>query len=279
MHTYQTVPTQFIDANGTKLAYRRLGKAGGVPLVFFQHFTGNLDNWDPKVVDAFAADREVILFNNAGVASSEGEVAETYEAMAVHGVNLIKALGLTKVDLLGFSMGGGVAQVIALEHPDLVRKVILVGIGPRNGEGMQEMTPEAQAAFTKQRDVADEIWLDVLFSPSESSQAAGRRFLDRIRARTDRDAAVSDKVAPVQLAAIGAWAQPKGERFAYLKQIKHPVLVVNGNNDIIVPTINSYILQQNLPNATLILYPDSNHGSQYQYPDQFTAAATRFLND
>jgi pimeloyl-ACP methyl ester carboxylesterase len=257
-----------------------LGKPGGVPLVMFQHFTGNLDNWDPAVVDGIAKDREVIMFNNAGIASSSGEVPATYALMAKDAVAFIGALGLKQIDVLGFSMGGGIAQILALENPALVRKVILVGIAPRDGDGMREMSPEAQAIFSKERAVADEIWLDVFFTQSANSQAAGRAFLERYRSRTEnRDTPINEKVAPAQLGAIAEWGQPKGERFAYLKDIKQPVLVVNGSNDIIVPTINSYHLQQHLPNAQLILYPDANHGSQYQYPELFVKHATLFLED
>lgn len=280
--THQTAPTQFVKAAGINFAYRRLGKKVGIPLVLFQHFTGNLDNWDPLIIDGLAAEREVIIFNNRGVASTEGEVPLTYGAMAQDAIAFIEALGLNQVDLFGFSMGGGVAQEIAMQKPSLVRKIILAGIAPRNGEKMQEMSPEAQAVFAKQRENPDDLWLDVLFSPSETSQAAGRKFLERYRSRTtNRDIAINESVAGNQLTAIGEWGQPliEGEeRFAYLREIKHPVLVVNGNNDIIVPTVNSYHLQQFLPNATLILFPDSNHGSQYQYPEEFLVYANNFLN-
>lgn len=273
------VPTQFVNVGGTKFAYRRFGKVGeALPLVFFQHFSGNLDNWDPAVIDNLAKDREVIIFNNRGIASSEGEVPTTYSAMAKDGIAFIEALGLKKIDVLGFSMGGGIAQLVTKDRPDLVRRLILVGIAPRNGDGMQGMSPEAQAVFTKKRAVADELWLDVMFTPSAASQAKGREFLERYRARKDRDVQPNASVATNQMASIGEWGQPVGERFAYLKEIKQPVLVVNGSHDIIVPTINSYYLQQYLPNATLILYPDSNHGSMYQYPEQFVKHATQFLS-
>lgn len=280
--THQTAPTQFVSAAGIQFAYRRLGKPAGIPIVLLQHFTGNLDNWDPIIIDGLAADREVIIFNNRGIASTEGEVPLTYQEMADDAIAFIESLGLQQIDLLGFSMGGGIAQLVAIDRPQLVRKLILVGIAPRNGDGMQEMSPEAQEVFAKRRDVADELWLDVFFSPSETSQAAGRKFLDRYRARTiDRDTNINEKVAGNQLTAIGEWGGPKvagEERFAYLKNIKQPTLVVNGNNDIIVPTINSYHLQQNIPDATLILFPDSNHGSFYQYPEEFLTYATNFLN-
>jgi pimeloyl-ACP methyl ester carboxylesterase len=280
--THQTAPTQFVKAAGINFAYRRLGKKTGIPLVLFQHFTGNLDNWDPIIIDGLAAEREVILFNNRGIASTEGEVPLTYAAMGKDAIAFIEALGLAQVDLFGFSMGGGVAQEVAMQKPSLVRRIILAGIAPRNGENMQQMSPEAQAIFGKVRENPDELWLDVFFSPSETSQAAGRKFLERYRSRTEnRDVNINERVAVNQLTAIGEWGQPLvvgEERFAYLHDIKQPVLVVNGNNDVIVPTINSYHLQQYLPNATLILFPDSNHGSQYQYPEEFLLYANNFLN-
>lgn len=280
VYTHQTAPTQFIDANGVKLAYRRFGKSGGVPLVFFQHFVGSMDNWDPKVIDGFARDREVILFDNAGISSSAGEVPESIEGMALHAYNLIQTLGLKKVDLLGFSMGGLIAQQVTLDHPDLVRRIVLVGTGPRSGVGMATLTPEAQAYWGKKRAVPDELWLDVFFTPSAESQAAGRDFLKRLRARkVNRDPDVNEKVAPAQVAALAKWGAPKPDPYTYLKAIKQPALVINGGSDLIIYTINSYILQQNLPNAQLILYPDSGHGSQYAYPDLFVKQVTMFLND
>ena len=158
-HSHQTAPTQFVEANGIRFAYRRFGKAGGVPLVFNQHFTGTMDHWDPAVTDGFARDREVILFNNAGVSSSSGEVPTSIEEMAANAVAFIKALGLTKVDVLGFSIGGFVAQEIALQAPELVRKLVLVGTGPRGGEGMATLTPEAQEIFGATYDEPDHLWL------------------------------------------------------------------------------------------------------------------------
>jgi pimeloyl-ACP methyl ester carboxylesterase len=278
-YTHQTVPTQFIEAKGIRFGYRRFGKAGGVPLVFNQHFTGTMDHWDPAVTDGFARDREVVLFNNAGVSNSSGEVPTTIEEMGANAVAFIKALGLPKVDVLGFSIGGFVAQEIALQAPDLVRKLVLVGTGPRGGQGMATLTPEAQQIFGATYDPPDEIWLAVHFTPSEASQAAGREFLKRFRLRArDRDPEVNEKVAPAQIGALTKWGEQREGSYDYLKSIRQPTLVVNGSADVIIYPVNSFILQQNLPNAQLILYPDSNHGSHYQYPKLFVQHASIFLD-
>jgi pimeloyl-ACP methyl ester carboxylesterase len=278
-HTHQTAPTQFVDAAGVRFAYRRFGKSGGVPLVFNMHFTGTMDHWDPMVTDGLAATREVILFNNAGISSSSGEVPASAEEMAANAAAFIKALGLAKVDVLGFSLGGFVAQALTFAYPGLVRRLILVGTGPKGGEGMATLTPEAQAVFGRTYVNPDELWLGVFFTLTEASQAAGRAFLRRFRLRREgRDPEVSEKVAPAQIEAIGKWGAPRADAFDYLRKIIQPTLVINGSRDVIIYTVNSFVLQQNLPNAQLILYPDSNHGSQYQYPELFVADVTRFLD-
>jgi len=278
-HSHQTAPTQFVEAAGIRFAYRRFGKTGGVPLVLNMHFTGTMDHWDPLVTDGFAATREVILFNNAGIASTSGEVPTSVEEMAANAAAFIKALGLAKVDVLGFSMGGFVAQQLAVAEPSLVRRMIVVGSGPRAGEGMESLTPEAQAVFAKTYAHPDDLWLGVFFTPTEASQAAGRAFLKRFRLRSkDRDPEASEKVAPAQLEAIVKWGSPHTGAQDYLRKITQPTLVINGSNDVIVYTVNSLHLLQNLPNAQLILYPDSNHGSQYQYPELFVGDVARFLD-
>jgi pimeloyl-ACP methyl ester carboxylesterase len=279
-HNHETAPTQFVETNGIRFAYRRFGNAAGVPLVFNQHFTGTMDHWDPAVTDGFARDREVILFNNAGVSSSSGEVPARIEKMGANAVAFIKALGLTEVDVLGFSIGGFVAQEIALQAPDLVRRLVLVGTGPRAGEGMATLTPEAQGIFGATYDEPDHLWLHVHFTNSEESQAAGREFLKRFRRRAEnRDPEVNEKVVPAQIEAIGEWGAPRDKPFEYLKSIRQPTLVVNGGKDVIIYSVNSFILQQQLPDAQLILYPDANHGSQYQYPEQFVRHASAFLSE
>src|SRR3981189_2458237 len=166
VHTHQTAPTQFVEANGIRLAYRRFGKAGGVPLVFNQHFTGTMDHWDPAVTDGFAKDREVILFNNAGVSSSSGALPTSAEEMARTAIAFIKALGLQRVDVLGSSLGGLVAQEITLQAPDLVRRLVLVGTGPRSGESMATGTPEGTKIFGAAYKEPDHLWLSVFFTPS-----------------------------------------------------------------------------------------------------------------
>src|ERR1700723_477306 len=202
IHTHQTAPTQFVEANGIRFAYRRFGRPSGVPLVFNQHYTGTMDHWDPAVTDGFAKDREVILFNNAGVSSSSGELSATFAEMGANAVALIKALGLTKVDVFGFSIGGFVAQEITLQAPDLVRRLVLLGTAPRGGEGMATLTPEAQEIFGTSYDDPDHLWLHVHFTPSRESQAAGRQFLERFRLHSEnRDPEVNGKVAPAQIEA------------------------------------------------------------------------------
>lgn len=279
-HTHQTAPTQFVEANGVRFAYRRFGTPNGVPLVMNIHFTGTMDHWDPAVTDGLAQNREVILFNNAGISSSSGAVPESIEEMAANAAAFVEALGLKQVDVLGFSMGGLIAQQLAITKPQLVRKVILVGTGPRSGEGMVSLTPEAQEIFGASYAQPDDLWLRVHFAPSEASQAAGRGFVERFRLRTEnRDPEANDKVAPAQLAALAKWGAPRENPYDYLDALRQPTLVVNGDNDVIIYSINSWILQQHIPNAQLIIYPDANHGSLYQYPERFVAHVDQFLSE
>src|SRR6202048_1113257 len=174
IHSTQRAPTLCVEANGIRFACRRFGKSGGVPLVFNQHFTGTIDHWDPAVPDGLAATREGILFNNAGISTSSGEGAGPVEEMAVNAAAFIRTLGLAKVDVLGFSLGGLVAQALTVAEPGLIRRLVLVGTGPRGGDGMATLTPEAQAVFGATYANPDDMWLGVFFTPTAASQAAGQ---------------------------------------------------------------------------------------------------------
>jgi pimeloyl-ACP methyl ester carboxylesterase len=276
--THDTAPTQYVDAGGTRFAYRRFGTPARPPLVFFQHFMGTLDDHDPALSDAFATDREVVLFNNTGVASSSGTVPDTIEAMARDAITFTDALGLNTVDLVGHSMGGLVAQEVALARPDLVRRLVLVGTGPRGGEGIGALPAWVAELFTRKYERQEDMWLPILFAPTETSQAAGRAYVERIVARADRDVPVSDQSIAAQGAALAAYGAAKDPSYSHLNGLGLPVLVVNGADDIVIPTINSYILQQFLPAAELILYPDANHGAHFQHHELFVRHTRIFLD-
>jgi pimeloyl-ACP methyl ester carboxylesterase len=277
-HTLETAPTQHAQAEGVRFAYRRFGRNSGTPIVLNQHFQGTLDHWDPAVTNGLARSREVIVFNNVGVSSSSGETPVSFQEMGANAIAFIDALGLEQVDVLGFSIGGMVAQEIVLQAPDRVRKLILVGTGPR---GADMSNSQSAAIFAQTYDPPEHLWLKVHFSPSAASQAAGFAFLDRKLRRRDRDPLVSQQTIEAQRAAIGKYMAYRNidGYLEYLKDIRQPTLVVQGSNDVIIPTFNSYVLQQSLPNAQLIIYPDSNHGSFYQYPDLFVAQANLFLQE
>src|ERR1700735_3957385 len=227
-HTHQTAPTEFVEANGIRFAYRRFGKPGGAPLVFNQHFRGTMDYWDPAVTDGLARNREVILFNNAGVSSSSGQAPTSVQGLGATPPPSNKALGLTKVNVLGFSIGGMVAQEIAVRAPDLVRRLILVGTGPRGADMSTSRTAEV---FGGAYDPPEHLWLAVHFSPSPSGRAAGLAFLKRKLLRKDRDLEASEEAAMAQREAITKYYAPAESVLDYLKDIRQPTLVVQGSND------------------------------------------------
>jgi len=276
IQTHETAPTQFIEANGFRFAYRRFGKGGSIPLVFLQYFSANMDGWDPAITNGFAADREVILFNNAGVASSGGETPASVLEMTKHCVSFVHALGFDELDVMGFSLGGMIAQQLSTDHPKLVRRIILLGTGPRGGEGMTF----TELSISEARANPEKVLLGALFAATATSQAAGKAFIERISARKeDRDPPVSLESAEAQLTAIKEWGTiPSRDRYATLEKIKHPILIIHGNDDHVVLPINSLILAQRLPNAQLIVYPDSAHAAHSQHIDLFLKHAKLFLN-
>ena len=277
-YTHVTAPTQYVEAGGVRHAYRRFGKPGGTPLVFLVHFRGGMDNWDPAVTDGLAANREVILFDYAGVAGSSGAVPDTFEAFGDDAAAVIRALGITKADVLGFSIGGYIAQTLTMRHPQLVRRLVLVGTGPRAGE-FEGQDPKIYEVAGQDPEITKDGYLFLFFEPTETSQQAGKDFWARRHQRTvDVDPPSSMQVAKAQAVAMDKWREQVGERWSELKTIQQPTLVVNGSHDIMVPTINSYILQQHIPGAQLIIYPDSGHGSHFQYPELFVNHVSRFLD-
>ncbi len=280
-YTHVTAPTQFVEAGGIRFAYRRFGAGGGVPLFFMPHYRAGMDHWDPAVTDGFAASRPVILFDNAGAAGSSGETPDTMEAIADHAANFVGALSLSAVDVLGHSIGGYIAQTLALRYPDTVRRLILAGTGPRGGE------PSKDAKVREYGDSTDPVtgessldaFLYLFFRPSPTSQAAGKVFWERRHLRKhDVDPPSTPQTMAGQRLAIIAWGKVSGERYAELDNIKQPTLVVNGNHDIMIPTINSYNLSQGIPQAQLIIYPDSGHGALFQFPELFVAHGKLFLD-
>jgi pimeloyl-ACP methyl ester carboxylesterase len=274
--TQETVRTQFVEATGIRYAYRRFAKPGTIPLFFLEYFNSNMDGWDPDVINSLAADHEVILFDNTGVGASGGKTPHLVSEMATHCVAFCQALGLKQIHVVGFSLGGMIAQHLALEHPELVRRLILLGTGPRGGEGMtfSELSPEEQAdpvAFL----------LAAFFSPSAASQAAGREYVKRLESRmNDRDLPVSRDSAVAQVVALREWGTiPATGRYASLTGITHPTLIVHGTKDIVVTPINAFILEEHLPNAQLIMYPDASHAAYSQYAKNFLDNARLFLSE
>jgi pimeloyl-ACP methyl ester carboxylesterase len=274
-----TAPTKFLEANNTQYAYRRFGTSSRLPLLFLQHFTGTLDNWDPAVTDPLANGREVILFDSAGVGRSSGDVPQTVAGMAQHAFAFLDCLGLTRCDVLGFSLGGMVAQQMVQDRPSIFRRMILVGTAPRGGEDIMHLEKPSLAkhlADPKLRGYG--VLQKIFFAPTESSQKAGASFVERLAQRKeDLEPASAPKVAAAQMAAFREWEQFSGERFAHLKSVATPTLVVNGIHDEMIPVSNSYWLSANLPNAMLIVYPDSGHGSLFQFHESFTKQANAFL--
>jgi pimeloyl-ACP methyl ester carboxylesterase len=274
--THHDAPTQFAEAAGIRFAYRRFGTPSGVPIVLNQHFKGTLDHWDPMVTDGLAQGREVILFDNAGVGSTSGEVPASIGRMASNAILFVRSLGYPEIDLLGFSLGGLVAQEIALQSQGLVRRMILIGAGLRGADMTESRAAEIASVFY---DPPEHVWLATHFTPSQASQDAGHAFLQRRLRRVDRDLAVGDIAARTQRQAIDIYlASADHVDRTYLSKIDLSVLIVHGSNDVMMPLVNAFRLRRRLPNAKLIVYPDANHAPHFQYPDRFVKHATQFLD-
>ena len=276
--THLTAPTRFVELNGDRFAYRRWGNIATdqPPLFFLQHFRGGMDHWDPLMTDGLAAGREVILFNGRGVASSTGTPRNRIEDMADDAAAVIRALGLRQVDVLGFSLGGFQALDLTWRHPELVRKLMLLGTGPRGGD--PEMEPRVLGTAPRPVPVFEDF-LYLFFGRSAQAEQAAREFWARRHQRADQDPPSSPEVARAQIEANMLYLPRLSEDdpFAYLRSIRQPAFILNGVNDVMVPTVNSFYMARNLPNAQLFIYPDSGHAAQFQNPQRFLHHATGFL--
>jgi len=271
----ETAPTRYIEGYEIRFAYRRLGPATGTPLILLQHFSGNIDAWDPAVVNALATDRPVIAFDNAGVGRSTGQTPDNIAAMARDAVAFINLLGLSEVDLLGFSLGGCVAQQIAAEHERLVRKLILVGTAPKGGE--EHLLAVLQQAFS-QTDAPDPR-LPLFFTNSSASRSSGLAFLKRTKVRKDdRDTDNGSAVTDPQAKALITWCATPDPGHAILRAIRQPALVVSGSHDTMLPANNAYVMFLELSNAQLVLYPDSGHGALFKHHEMFVSHVRTFLD-
>ena len=273
--TYANAPNRTVDVDGTTFAYRELGPASGVPVIFLNHLGAVLDNWDPRVVDGIAARHRVIVFDNRGVGASGGSPPDTVEAMARDAVAFIRALGFGQVDLLGFSLGGMVSQVIAELEPQLVRKMILAGTGPAGGVGIDKVTQVTIVDMFKGYLTFKDPKQYLFFTTTANGSREAGKFMKRLKERTeDRDKPISVRAFRTQLRAIHAWGvqQPSD-----LSTIRQPVFVANGDHDRMVPTANTFDLAKRLPNSELKIYPDAGHGGIFQFHDEFVAQALGFL--
>lgn len=274
--------TQFVDVDGTQFAYRSLGveRSGEPPLVLLHRWRAEMDDWDPLFLDSLAAGRRVIIFNNRGVGASEGDTPDTLEQAADDAAAFIRALGIEKADLLGWSMGGMTTPIVAQRHPELVRRLVLTGTCP---PGNPEFAPVPQhwLDVAVKPEFEDEDILYIFFSESESSLRKGRESLARMNKPGQRGSSVKTSLQTMQaqITAIGAfWANEQGW-FEKLKEIQHPTLVANGDADVAFPITDSVVLFREIPNSQLTVYPDANHAFLFQEPVTFAAEVNTFLSE
>ncbi|PMD45166.1 hydrolase [Hyaloscypha variabilis F] len=282
MTTQQTAVTQYANANGTKLAYRRLGLQSGTPLVMLVHFRGNMDFWDPALINSLARTRPLILLDNAGTGKSEGEIPTTLHGWAVHVIALMEALNIQQIDLLGFSMGGGAAQHVALAAPGLIHKLILAGT--RTSRTPNTVIGPRKIFFALAHAVTEEEFKEAFALSFFNSDAQGRAAAliswDRIFSRShDRASHLSVELAKRQTEAFSRFSVSSPENpYERIHELKMPVFVANGDNDLLIPTVNSFELAQLLPNAHLHIYPNSGHGFLYQHAELFAKHIDMFLD-
>lgn len=275
MTDWKTAPTQHIQAIGTRFAYRRLGPDAGVPVVLLNHWAANLDNFDPRLVEGLAADRPVYALDYRGIGMSGGKAPLTVNQMSDDMIAVIRALGLSSIDLIGFSLGGFVSQQILFDAPDLVRRAILAGTGPAGSPGIVQVGPVSWPLIFKGLFTFRDPKIFLFFTSSVNGRRAANAFVARLKERkNNRDKAVG--LAPMlrQLRAIKAWGLQSSQP---LETIRQPVLVANGDQDIMVPSENSTAMAQRIPGARLVLYPDAGHGGIFQYHDAFLMEAKTFL--
>jgi pimeloyl-ACP methyl ester carboxylesterase len=275
MHTYATVPTQFVETNGIKFAYRSYGKTEDIPVIYFNHLTANLDNCDPRIMDAIAAHRQIISFDYRGIGATTGKQGESIADMAKDGIAFIHALGYNQVDIVAFSMGGFITQEILLVEPQLVRKAILAGTGPRGGAGIPDVVGKTYSDIFKGLFTFRDPKFYLFFNQDKIGKAAARNFLSRLEERkVNRDQKVKLYTLKKQLKAIKKWGN---EKPMDLSVFKLPVLIANGDNDRMVPSPLSNDMAKRFPNAELIMYPNSGHGGIFQYHEEFIPQVIAFL--
>ena len=273
--SYAKAPTRTITAGGVTYAYRELGPKGEIPVVFFVHLAANLDNWDPRIIDPIAKKRRVIAFDNRGVGASTGKVPDSIEAMADDAVTFITALGLGTVDIFSFSLGGMIAQALVLEHPELVRRIVLTGTGPAGGKDIDKVVRTTYYDILRATLTRSDPKEFLFFNRNTAGKRAATAFVERLKERTDdRDAPVSVKAFQTQLTAIKKWGRSTPEN---LSVITAPTLIANGDNDRMVRSTLSEDLHRRIPASELIIYPDSGHGGIFQHHDTFAPAAVDFL--
>ncbi|WP_030621451.1 alpha/beta fold hydrolase [Streptomyces fulvoviolaceus] len=273
--SYAKAPARTVSAGGVTYAYRELGPKGGIPVVFFVHLAATLDNWDPRIVDPVAKGRHVIAFDNRGVGASTGQVPDSVEAMADDAYTFIKALGYDKIDVFSFSLGGMVAQALVVKHPELVRKLVLTGTGPKGGKDMDKVVGTTYWDILRATLTRSDPKEFLFFNRNATGKAAGHAFVNRLKERTvDRDAEIKVKAFQTQLKAIKKWGRSGPDD---LSSITQPTLIANGDNDRMVPSVLSEDLHRRIKDSQVIIYPDSGHGGIFQYHDEFAPVAVEFL--